>query len=161
MGKRVVDGWHYIDNAQNESKKYVEASERALSTKDYGEAARNYGEAARVIQEMVDGINSGEVNLLQGMIASANTLKFNREKFLKKAEKLREKEGKKGGGLLERLGLRIVFLLFITSIFFLQSNLTGLAISNLTQPTSNWIGLVLLILSAVGLFLYFKIIYQK
>lgn len=45
-------------------------------------------------------------------------------------------------------------LLFIASITLFSSNITGFAISNLTQKTSNIIGIILFIVGIAGLFYY-------
>lgn len=156
MGKKEKSGWNYIDEAKKKSIEYKHAAEKALSLKNYGEAARDYELAGEVIEEMVREIKENKVNLLEGMVASANMLKIDREEYLKKAQRLRKRDEGKGSSLLKRLGLGAIFLLFTASLFFLQSNFTGFTISKLTQTSANNIGIISLILAVIGLFLHLK-----
>lgn len=45
---------------------------------------------------------------------------------------------------------------FIIGIFFLSSNITGYAISNTNSTTSNWIGIILIIIGIIISLIYVK-----
>jgi len=64
------------------------------------------------------------------------------------------REGKMG---IERRVLGIVnMVLIVGGLFFLSSNITGNAISSVSQNSSNWIGGILLVAGIIGASLYFK-----
>jgi len=80
---------------------------------------------------------------------------------MKIGEQIREsREREKSEGVLERIigrffpAVSIIFLL--GSILFLSTNLTGNVIGNLTQTSSNIVGVVLFAIGIVGAFLYFR-----
>ena len=60
------------------------------------------------------------------------------------------------GKLEEKVGVFIALPSLVLSLIFLQSNITGNAIANITHQSSNVIGVVLFIVGVVGSFLYFK-----
>ena len=58
--------------------------------------------------------------------------------------------------LESKVAASIISLLFLASIFFSSSSLTGNAIANLTNQTSSLIGGVLFIVGIVGGWMWFK-----
>lgn len=59
-------------------------------------------------------------------------------------------------GLLKRLLPFLSFCLIVSCVFFLSSNVTGNAITNLSSVTSSWIGGVLFFVGLVGCFFWIR-----
>jgi len=90
MRDETKTSWDYVDEAGRKSQKYVGEAEKALSLRNYGEAARCYDKAGEAINELKDIVEG----FPRGARTTANVLSIKRIEYLKKAEKLRKKEKK-------------------------------------------------------------------
>ena len=70
--------------------------------------------------------------------------------------KLRHKGRKSPRNKLEKTAITSAIIGLIIAIFFLSPNLTGNAIGDLTNYTSNWIGGILFIVGLICVFTFFK-----
>jgi hypothetical protein len=87
METQRVNGWNYIDSVRNQTRECIKLAEQYEASENRAEAVKKYQEAADLISQMVTDTNGKRINLLQGMIVSANMLRIDRVKYLKKAEK--------------------------------------------------------------------------
>ncbi|MBI2632005.1 hypothetical protein HYW75_03305 [Candidatus Pacearchaeota archaeon] len=75
--------------------------------------------------------------------AGGYTINKSRSNFVKK-------------GKLEKAVSTLILIFLGNSLFFVSSNITGNAIANLSQKSSNWIGGVLFFIGIIGAFFYFR-----
>ena len=118
----------------------------------------NYSKAGEIAEEMKDfnlAIKAYEEALKYKNAKNKRVLR----QRIKELEERRDRElsHKKGRNLTSKLSLFIITLLgFITSMFFLSSNVTGNSIANLNIIDSNEIGAVLFIFSLILGFFFIR-----
>jgi predicted translin family RNA/ssDNA-binding protein len=91
MRDETKTSWDYVDEVSRESQKYVGEAEKALSSRNYGEAARYYNKASDAINKLKDIVEG----FPRGARTTANVLSTKRIEYLKKAEELRKKSRKR------------------------------------------------------------------
>jgi hypothetical protein len=138
------------------TKKYESAGDLYAKAGKFMEAENCYRDA-RVYGDVFD---EGYMNKLK---EKENSLREKRggTMKLKRLIELRQKTGKGNSRLENRiLQKNIVALITITflsiSLFFVSSNLTGFAISNLSNSNVQWIGFGFFVVGLIFAFVYFR-----
>ena len=125
---------------------YKRAGDISRQLKDYEGAANFYESSVRNYDRLI-----GEIELPPVY----KKMELQKEKDARRlAKKMRRKV--KHSGLIKKIFPISFILIFIVGIFFLSPNLTGNAIVNLTNQTSNIIGGALFVIGIVGALMWFK-----
>lgn len=123
---------------------YLGAAKEYISAKKYDKAVECYNLALSTLEKSND---DREKLLIRDDFG-------NRFELIRELEELKKGIGKKHG--LEKTVATTAIVSIIASIFFLSNNITGNAIGNLNQTSSNFIGAGLLIIGLVCGFFWIK-----
>ena len=137
------------------ARNWVKAKEPKKAYEDYVRAAESYLKSAELEKKYMirKGFKSDDENY---GIKHQNSIKASKE-AQRQAERLKKVLEGKWHGLEGKIVATILTIgFFASSIFFINPNLSGKVIFNLTQTTSSFIGVVLFIAGLVEAFVLFK-----
>ena len=111
----------------------------------------------KVIQEYGDATDSGNIKIVNEALKRFTKKYHLQYKFVPDKEYAKD-WAKKHGGLENSLTTATAIIsgaAFLLSFLFISSSLTGHAISNLNQTSSDWIGGILFVIGLIGFFIVF------
>ncbi len=116
-------------------------------------AKANYNRAKKRLDKIYDKSHSKAIKLNKQYDILVSKLGKDAEEVYKfEKDKLGMHKTKEGG----LVGATTSIIGLSAGIFFLSSNITGNVIGNLTQTSSNIIGVILFVVGIVGAFFYFR-----
>ena len=142
--------------------KQVSQEKGLLPAIGYDVKSTVYSVGKRISNLFAPSVPFYDANLAEGLSQEQyRSLKKRIDKSQKKNADRRKKEridyilrGEKG--LQKKVVCVLTIVGLCTGLFFLSPNLTGNAIGDLTNSTSNWIGGVLFVFGLIGVFTFFK-----